>query len=73
MDDRVPELVNDLQDQLTAELMAALPAGTLAPQDAKIIGIKVTRFVTDNWGGQLIYFLLVHYCSVWSRSLFLVE
>ena len=55
MDDRVPELVTDLQDQLTAQLLAALPAGTLAPQDAKIIGIKVARFITDNWGGQLIY------------------
>ena len=55
MDDRVPELVTDLQDQLTTQLLAALPAGTLEPQAAKIIGIKVTKFVTDNWGGQLIY------------------
>ncbi len=69
MDDRVPELVTDLQDQLTAQLLAALPAGTLAPQDAKIIGIKVARFITDNWGGQLIYFPKNHGGQLSERDL----
>lgn len=55
-EERIPELVTDLQDHLTAELIVVVPAGLISHQDAKMIGIKVARHVTNNWGGQLIYF-----------------
>lgn len=52
MDDRVPELVGDLRDQVTAAILEALPIDKTAARD---IGAKVAAYITANWGGQLIY------------------
>ena len=68
-EERIPELVTDLQDHLTAELIAVAPAGLLTPQDAKLIGIKVARHVTNNWGGQLIYIPTNHIGKLLERDL----
>lgn len=50
-DDRIPELVTDLQDQVAARLVEL----KIDAQAAKVIGIQVAEYVTSNWGGQLIY------------------
>lgn len=53
MDDRVPELVSDLQDQVAAQIKAAFPS--IAPEKARDVGLRVADYITTNWGGQLIY------------------
>ena len=50
-DDRIPELVTDLQDQVEHKLIA-LKVDALT---AKSIGVEVAAYITCNWGGQLIY------------------
>ena len=52
-DERVPELVADLEDQMAACLSSELP--TLDRSKAREVSKKVARFITSNWGGQLIY------------------
>lgn len=51
-DERVPELVTDLEDQMTACLLSELP---IERKKALALSKKVARHITDNWGGQLIY------------------
>lgn len=51
-DERIPELVTDLEDQMAACLMRDL---LIERQQAKEISKKVARHITNNWGGQLIY------------------
>ena len=68
-EERIPELVTDLQDHLTAELIVVVPAGLISHQDAKMIGIKVARHVTNNWGGQLLYFPTNHIGKLLERDL----
>ncbi|HEZ0652844.1 TPA: Mor transcription activator family protein [Neisseria meningitidis] len=52
-DERVPELVADLEDQAVACLMSVLP---IKRQQAVEVSKKLSRHLTGNWGGQLIYF-----------------
>ena len=51
-DERVPELVTDLEDQMAACLLSELP---IERKKALALSKKVARHITDNWGGQLIY------------------
>lgn len=51
-DERIPELVADLEAQLADCLRREV---RLDRHRALQIAKKVARFVTDNWGGQLIY------------------
>lgn len=51
-DERIPELVADLEDQLVACLTREV---TIDHDRAVMIAKKAARRVTDNWGGQLIY------------------
>jgi putative bacteriophage transcriptional regulator len=51
-DERVPELVTDLEDQMAACLLSELP---IERKKALAMSKKVARHITDNWGGQLIY------------------
>lgn len=50
-DDRIPELVTDLQDQVEHKLIAL----RIDARTAKTIGVEVAAYITTNWGGQLIY------------------
>ena len=50
-DDRIPELVTDLQDQVAARLTEL----KIDPVNAHAIGVQVAEYITTNWGGQLIY------------------
>lgn len=52
-DNRVPELVADLEDQAVACLMSVLP---MQRQQAVEVSKKLSHHLTSNWGGQLIYF-----------------
>ena len=52
-DNRVPELVADLEDQAVACLMSVLP---MERQQAVEVSKKLSHHLTSNWGGQLIYF-----------------
>lgn len=52
-DNRVPELVADLEDQAVACLMSVLP---IKRQQAVEVSKKLSHHLTSNWGGQLIYF-----------------
>ena len=52
-DNRVPELVADLEDQAVACLMSVLP---MERQQAVEVSKKLSHHRTSNWGGQLIYF-----------------
>lgn len=52
-DNRVPELVADLEDQAVACLMSVLP---MERQQAVEVSKKLSHYLTSNWGGQLIYF-----------------
>ena len=60
-DERVPELVTDLEDQMSACLCSELPM--LDKTQAKVV-----RFITDNWGGQLIYIPKNHIGKVSERD-----
>lgn len=51
-DERVPELVADMEDQTAACLTRELK---IERRRAAEIAKKVVRHITDNWGGQLIY------------------
>lgn len=51
-DERVPELVADLEDQTAACLMGELK---LERRKAAEVAKKVARHITQNWGGQIIY------------------
>ena len=51
-DNRVPELVADLEDQAVACLMSVLP---MERQQAVEVSKKLSHHLTSNWGGQLIY------------------
>lgn len=51
-DERVPELVADLEDQTAACLMVELK---IDRRQAASVAKKVARHITGNWGGQLIY------------------
>lgn len=51
-DERVPELVADLEDQTAACLMGELK---LERSKAAAVAKKVARHITQNWGGQIIY------------------
>lgn len=51
-DERIPELVADLEDQIADCLKRDL---ILDKHKAKELAVKVARHITDNWGGQLIY------------------
>lgn len=51
-DNRIPELIRDLEAQTVAYLMAALP---LEHSQAVAVSKRLSRHLTDNWGGQLIY------------------
>lgn len=65
-DDRVPELVADLEDQMAACLLSSL---TIDRKEALAISKKVARHVTDNWGGQLIYIPKNHLGKISERDL----
>ena len=51
-DERVPELVRDLEDQITHYL---LQETRIDRSRAILISKKVARHITANWGGQLLY------------------
>ena len=51
-DERVPDLVADLEDQTAACLISEL---NIDRRQAANIAKKVARHITGNWGGQLIY------------------
>ena len=51
-DERVPELVRDLEDQITHYL---LQETSIDRSRAILISKKVARHITANWGGQLLY------------------
>ena len=51
-DERIPELVADLETH-TAELLAR--ELNIPKEQAVMAGKKLSRHLTDNWGGQLIY------------------
>lgn len=51
-DERIPELVADLETH-TAELLAR--ELNIPKELAVMAGKKLSRHLTDNWGGQLIY------------------
>ena len=65
-DDRVPELVADLEDQMAACLLSSL---TIDRKEALAISKKVARHETDNWGGQLIYIPKNHLGKISERDL----
>ena len=51
-DDRIPELVIDLEDKLIELLLSQL---SIDRQKAREIAYLAARHITDEWGGQLIY------------------
>lgn len=51
-DNRIPELVADLEAQTVAFLVAQQVEHNVAVSLSK----RLSRHLTDNWGGQLIYF-----------------
>lgn len=65
-DNRVPELVADLEDQTAACLLSELK---LERRQALGIAKKVARHITDNWGGQLIYIPKNHLGKVSERDM----
>ena len=58
-DDRVPELVADLEDQMAACLLSSL---SIERKEA------LARHITDNWGGQLIYIPKNHLGKISDRD-----
>lgn len=50
-DNRIPELVADLEAQATAFLLAQ----RIAPEVASTMSKKLALHLCRNWGGQLIY------------------
>lgn len=54
MDNRVPELVADLEAQTVACLTSILPM--IDKQTATAVSKKLSQHLSNNWGGQLIYF-----------------
>lgn len=65
-DERVPELVADLEDVIAACLKRDL---MLESCQAKEMAIRIARHVTDNWGGQLIYIPKNHIGRVSERDM----
>ena len=65
-DERVPELVTDLEDQMAACLMSEL---VIDRKKALEISKKVARHITDNWGGQLLYIPKNHMGKLSERDL----
>lgn len=51
-DERIPELIADLEDHLTACLLREV---SMDHAQAALIARKAARHVTNNWGGQIIY------------------
>lgn len=51
-DNRIPELVADLE----AQAVAFLVAQQVEHEVAVLLSKRLSRHLTDNWGGQLIYF-----------------
>lgn len=51
-DDRIPELVIDLEDKLIELLLSQL---SIDRPKAREIAYLAARHITDEWGGQLIY------------------
>lgn len=51
-DNRIPELISDLEAQTVAFLLAEL---NIPNEQAQVFSKKLSRHLTDNWGGQLIY------------------
>lgn len=64
-DDRIPELVTDLQDQVAARLTEL----KIDPASAHAIGVQVAEYITSNWGGQLIYIPKNHSGQLSARDL----
>lgn len=64
-DDRIPELVADLEDQMAACLLGSL---SIERKEALAISKKVARHITDNWGGQLIYIPKNHLGKISDRD-----
>ncbi|PJO78225.1 transcriptional regulator [Neisseria brasiliensis] len=65
-DERVPELVADLEDQTAACLIAEL---AMEKSRALEVAKKVARHITDNWGGQLIYIPKNHIGKISERDM----
>jgi len=53
-DSRIPELIADLEDQACACLLAHVPQ--ISRPTAIQISKQLSRHITDNWRGQIIYF-----------------
>lgn len=51
-DNRIPELISDLEAQIVAFLTAQM---NTCDEQAQVFSKKLSRHLTDNWGGQLIY------------------
>ena len=51
-DSRIPELIADLEDQACACLLAHVPQISRCAAISK----QLSRHITDNWRGQIIYF-----------------
>lgn len=69
-DERVPELVADLEDQTAACLIAEL---AMEKSRALEVAKKVARHITNNWGGQLIYIPKYHFGQLLERDRKLYE
>lgn len=69
-DERVPELVADLEDQTAACLIGELK---MEKGRARAVAKKVARHITDNWGGQLIYIPKNHFGQLSERDKQLYE
>ena len=52
-DSRIPELIADLEDQACACLLAHVPQ--ISRPTAIQISKQLSRHITDNWRGQIIY------------------
>ena len=65
-DERVPELVADLEDQTTACLISVIK---IDRQRAVAVAKMVARHITDNWGGQLIYIPKNHLGQIDERDM----
>ena len=65
-DNRVPELVADLEDQTAACLVSIAP---LEKAQARHIARQVARHITNNWGGQLIYIPKNHIGRISERDM----
>lgn len=65
-DERVPELVTDLEDQTAACLMSV---ANVEKRQAAAVAKQVARYITANWGGQLIYIPKNHLGQIGERDM----